>query len=142
MESEKKEVEDTDKITLDSLLNILDGTLEIPNRMLVLSTNHAEVIDDALIRPGRIDMIIDFKYANKTIVKEMFEGFYSRTFETDKFAKIIDYKVSPAFINQYMFKNMTNPDKAIEEIKELSLKKGKYIKHPPSVDKIKKSNPL
>jgi DNA polymerase III delta prime subunit len=133
MEDEQREDEERDKITLDSLLNILDGTLEIPNRMFCVTTNHIEVIDPALIRPGRVDMIIEFKFCTKAIIQEMFESFYEQSFEASKFAKITDYKISPAVVNQYLFKNMTKPDNAIEELIVLSNKKGPY-------NKTKKSN--
>jgi DNA polymerase III delta prime subunit len=128
MDDEQREEEERDKITLDSLLNILDGTLEIPNRMFCVTTNHIEVIDPALIRPGRVDMIIEFKFCTKAIIQEMFESFYEQKFDSSKFAKITDYKISPAVVNQYLFKNMTKPDNAIEELIILSNKKGPYNK--------------
>ena len=40
------------------LLNVLDGVVDTPNRILVMTTNHPEKLDPALIRPGRIDKIL------------------------------------------------------------------------------------
>ena len=37
------------------LLNVLDGVVDCPNRIVVLTTNHPEKLDPALIRPGRIN---------------------------------------------------------------------------------------
>jgi mitochondrial chaperone BCS1 len=45
------------KITLSGLLNAIDGIGARDNRILILTSNHAEKLDAALIRPGRIDMI-------------------------------------------------------------------------------------
>jgi len=45
---------------LSFLLNMLDGIHECHGRILIMSTNHEEVLDKALIRPGRIDIKIRF----------------------------------------------------------------------------------
>ncbi len=34
---------------------MLDGVVDCPNRIVVLTTNHPEKLDPALIRPGRIN---------------------------------------------------------------------------------------
>lgn len=45
-------------LTLDAILNVLDG-IDRPNGLVTfLTTNHIENIDDAIIRAGRIDRII------------------------------------------------------------------------------------
>ena len=44
-----------DKLNLSCLLNALDGVLDSPGRILVITTNNREVLDEALIRPGRVD---------------------------------------------------------------------------------------
>eukprot|EP00873_Tetraselmis_striata_P029340 jgi/Tetstr1/449604/TSEL_036691.t1 len=48
------------KVTLSHLLNLLDGILETPGRILVMTSNHPEKLDAALIRPGRIDVDVRF----------------------------------------------------------------------------------
>lgn len=45
----------SDALNLAGLLNVLDGVVDTPGRLLVLSSNHPEVLDPALIRPGRIN---------------------------------------------------------------------------------------
>jgi SpoVK/Ycf46/Vps4 family AAA+-type ATPase len=65
-----------DPLDLSTLLNILDGTLEVPGRILCITSNHPERLDDALVRPGRIDMIVNFKKCNRNVLVEMFESFY------------------------------------------------------------------
>lgn len=45
------------KITLSGLLNAIDGLGARDNRILIMTSNHAEKLDAALIRPGRIDLI-------------------------------------------------------------------------------------
>jgi mitochondrial chaperone BCS1 len=42
-------------VTLSGLLNVLDGFYAPSNVLFVMTTNHIEVLDEALLRPGRID---------------------------------------------------------------------------------------
>lgn len=42
-------------VTLSGLLNAIDGLASRDNRILIVTTNHAEKLDQALLRPGRID---------------------------------------------------------------------------------------
>jgi chaperone BCS1 len=42
-------------VTLSGLLNVLDGFYAPANVLFVMTTNHIEVLDQALLRPGRID---------------------------------------------------------------------------------------
>lgn len=43
-------------ITLSGLLNALDGVASTDGRLLIMTTNHPEKLDPALIRPGRADL--------------------------------------------------------------------------------------
>ncbi|KAF0691357.1 hypothetical protein As57867_017338, partial [Aphanomyces stellatus] len=43
-----------DKLNLSGLLNVLDGVVDSPGRILIMTTNHPEKLDPALIRPGRV----------------------------------------------------------------------------------------
>ena len=42
-------------------LNLWDGIRETPGRIIVITSNHYDQLDPALIRPGRIDMTYEFK---------------------------------------------------------------------------------
>jgi hypothetical protein len=130
MRKEADEEEQSDRITKDSMFNILDGTLEIPDRMLCITTNFPDEIDEALIRPGRIDMIVNFKKATRRVICEQFNSFYDaeQPFPESDFDKIKDYKVSQAVVNQVMFKNFFGPKAAIEELVTLSNKRKPYTK--------------
>lgn len=43
---------DGEQLTLSFILNLLDGILETPGRILMVTTNHIEKLDKAFIRPG------------------------------------------------------------------------------------------
>jgi len=64
-------------ISLSGLLNAIDGVASHEGRVLVMITNHPERLDDALIRPGRVDMKIGFTLATREQIKELFVRMYS-----------------------------------------------------------------
>ena len=49
-------------VTKAGLLNALDGITTPDGRIFVMTTNHPELLDAALIRPGRADVVEDFRY--------------------------------------------------------------------------------
>lgn len=59
-------------ISLSGLLNAIDGVASHEGRVLIMTTNHPETLDKALIRPGRIDMQVAFTLATKHQAKEIF----------------------------------------------------------------------
>lgn len=58
------------------LLNILDGIQENKGRIIIMTTNHIEKIDPAIIRPGRIDINLEFKVAKKNIIEEILAHYW------------------------------------------------------------------
>jgi hypothetical protein len=112
----RKEEEEDEPLDLSFLLNLLDGTLEASGRIIAISSNHPERIDRALIRPGRIDMIVHFKKCNSDVLKQMVDSFYDQQFG-DWTTEDLDYKWTPAEVNQILFRNFNTPKQAIEELK-------------------------
>eukprot|EP00658_Telonema_sp_P-2_P037197 TRINITY_DN26775_c0_g1_i6.p1 TRINITY_DN26775_c0_g1~~TRINITY_DN26775_c0_g1_i6.p1 ORF type:complete len:253 (+),score=103.75 TRINITY_DN26775_c0_g1_i6:273-1031(+) len=51
-----------DSLSLDGLLTVLDGIVDTPGRILVMTTNHPEKLDPALLRPGRVNMQLELTY--------------------------------------------------------------------------------
>ena len=51
-------LEPDDKLNLAGLLNVLDGVVDSPGRLVICTTNHPELLDPALIRPGRINRCV------------------------------------------------------------------------------------
>ena len=118
---DREEEDSKEQIDLSFLLNLLDGTLESSGRILCISSNFPERIDKALIRPGRVDMIVNFKRCNRQILKEMVNSFYDIDYE-DWTTEIMNYKWTPAEVNQILFRNFDSPEDAIEELITLSPK--------------------
>ncbi len=56
----KRNNEDAEGITFSGFLNCIDGMLAPHNgRILIMTTNHVDRLDPALIRPGRIDLRVE-----------------------------------------------------------------------------------
>jgi chaperone BCS1 len=70
------------RISLSALLNILDGVASQEGRVLVMTTNHIEKLDEALIRPGRVDMVIKFGLATTDMIITIFRTIFA-TIEGD-----------------------------------------------------------
>lgn len=110
---------DKEPLDLSFLLNLLDGTLEANGRILIITTNFPERIDRALIRPGRVDMIIHFKACNRGVLQEMVNAFYDREVPLPEDATL-DGKWSPAEVNQILFRNFEDAETAVKELVRLS----------------------
>merc|ERR1719428_542252 len=65
-----------DKLNLSGLLNVLDGVVDTPERILIMTTNHPEQLDPALIRPGRIDKKILLGYMRPVHVSSMINHYF------------------------------------------------------------------
>lgn len=48
-----------DALNLAGLLDVLDGVVDSPGRIVIMTTNHPEKLDPALIRPGRVNFSLE-----------------------------------------------------------------------------------
>jgi len=74
----RKQGDSTEKkgISLSGLLNAIDGVASHEGRVLIMTTNKPESLDDALIRPGRVDMQVAFTNATRQQALELFVRMY------------------------------------------------------------------
>ncbi len=74
-----KERDGTSKqgFSLSGLLNAIDGVASHEGHILILTTNHPEKLDPALLRPGRVDLRIEFSLASRAQIRELFIRIYS-----------------------------------------------------------------
>ncbi len=64
------------KVTLGGLLNAVDGIVDSDGRIVVMTTNHIQKIDPALLRPGRVDLSLELGFMNAEMFVEAFKRFY------------------------------------------------------------------
>ena len=123
-----------EKIDLSFLLNLLDGVLEIPGRIVIMTSNFPEKLDHALIRPGRIDVIANFTKCSHHTMIEMMEFFYDIVLKDEEKEAILrtnEYVISPAEMSKIMFENFGNHAGAIKKLGEIVV---------PSIQSIKKED--
>ncbi|KAH6987899.1 mitochondrial chaperone bcs1 [Ilyonectria sp. MPI-CAGE-AT-0026] len=65
-----------ESISLSGLLNAIDGVASHEGRILIMTTNKPESLDEALIRPGRVDVQVGFKNASSVQAAELFHRMY------------------------------------------------------------------
>ncbi|CUS13367.1 unnamed protein product, partial [Tuber aestivum] len=124
------------RVTLSGLLNVIDGVASPEGRVLILTSNHPEKLDAALIRPGRVDMKIEFKLAEEEAIAGLFARMYEdyeKKMEDErsaeeraakekhlselvaKFTKIMPQGVfSPADVQGYLLQHKNRPERAVE----------------------------
>lgn len=87
-----------DSITLEYLLNLLDGTLTYDDSIVIITTNHLEYLDPALYRPGRIDNLIEMKKCDHYQISKIFNKFICREIDPNVLNKIPEDTYTPAKI--------------------------------------------
>lgn len=96
--------QDKDELTLSFILNVIDGIRETPGRIMMITSNHYDKLDQALIRPGRIDVSLEMKNASVPIIEEIVEHYYGYKIPMATRKKMRDGVVSPATLINLRFK--------------------------------------
>jgi hypothetical protein len=127
-EKEQPLFHNAEKIDLSFLLNLLDGVLENPGRIVIMTSNFPKLLDHALIRPGRIDVIADFKKCFSSTLVDMIEFFYDISLTGDEKNEILalrEHIISPAEMGKLMFENFYDYKQVLNELQELSFQQDK-----------------
>jgi hypothetical protein len=115
-------------LTLSFLLNLLDGVLETPGRILVITSNYPDKLDKAFIRPGRIDVRIEFKHADREFILDMINKFYNSNVTIDAIPLELNSIFTPAEVMESMCNHFKSPTGALDHLlKKLVAKKEKEI---------------
>lgn len=120
-------------VSLSGLLNILDGIASQEDRILIMTTNHIDTLDPALIRPGRVDQKVGFHLVDREIATQIFYYIFGQREasaqgrnesggsraerQAMEFARRIpEGKYSPAQVISYLLRHRDAPDAALENI--------------------------
>lgn len=110
----------TQKLTLSYFLNVLDGVLETPGRIIIMTSNHPDKLDKALVRPGRIDLKVHFEKCSRDDVLEMINKITCNSITTTDIINVPEFKWTPAEVTQKIFENINEDISVI--IDALSIK--------------------
>ncbi|KAJ3100472.1 hypothetical protein HDU97_002209 [Phlyctochytrium planicorne] len=97
--------------TLSALLNCLDGHMMNENVIVIMTTNHPEVLDSALIRPGRIDLHLELGYCTRYQLNRMYSTVIDKPEATLKFpSPFPENVIAPCDALRIMVLYRSNPD--------------------------------
>jgi hypothetical protein len=83
---------------LSYLLNMFDGINECSGRIIIMTSNKPEVLDKALIRPGRIDIKLNFQKCTRYDTMCLINLFWNTHFQEEQLLPDIDMKYTSADI--------------------------------------------
>jgi mitochondrial chaperone BCS1 len=83
MQDEKKTATERNGVTLSGLLNALDGFYAPSNVLYMMTTNRHETLDEALLRPGRIDYRLYLGKATDRQKVELYRRFFPEATEIE-----------------------------------------------------------
>jgi len=69
-------LQNEDGITLDYVLAVLDGIVELNESIVFFTTNTLDIIDPAITRPGRVDKVLKMDYINSNMLEEIVNYYY------------------------------------------------------------------
>ena len=117
---EQEQAEDKNTLTLATLLEVLDGGMEMEGRMLVITTNYPEQLDKALIRPGRIDMKINFERCTTESLLQMYCHFFHDDLPVGfEPSRLSERRWTPAEATQIFLNNLCDPPQSLEDLVRL-----------------------
>ena len=107
-------------VTFSGFLNALDGIVEMDGVLVIITTNHIEKMDSALLRAGRMDLKVEVGYSSEKEISNYLSSFYEKDVE------ILTKGLLPMVeVQNACLENKTDPDKAIRTIENL-LRKNVY----------------
>lgn len=107
------------RVDLSFLLNLLDGILENPGRIVIMTSNCPEKLDSALVRPGRIDIIATFGYCCPHTIQQMMEFFYDQPLDPvqiQTLQEVTRNTLTPAEVSRICFEHFNNPHAALQQL--------------------------
>jgi chaperone BCS1 len=106
------------KLTLSGLLNTIDGPLATEGRILIMTSNHPDRLDPALVRPGRIDRAITLANAQPDQARRLLARIFPDAAESqcDAFAAWAgDGSQSMATLQGHLIMHQDHIDRAIQQ---------------------------
>lgn len=104
---ERKKGDDNNMLTLNTLLNCLDGHTCKEGTLLFMTANDANVMDKAIVRSCRIDHKIELDYADRYQIQNIYDTFLPDQKDRFKefYSEIKDKNVTTAMLQEFLFFN-------------------------------------
>jgi chaperone BCS1 len=108
-------------LTFSGLLNALDGVAAPEGRIVVMTTNHLDRLDPALVRPGRADVKLWLGNATSDQARRLYERFFpgldglAREFA----GQVEDRRYSMAVLQDYLMLHRHDREGAVRQAHEI-----------------------
>jgi chaperone BCS1 len=122
-------------LTFAGLLNAIDGVASPEGRIVVMTTNHLDRLDPALVRPGRADVKLLFGNATSEQAGRLFARFFPDRphLAGDFAARVEGGRYSMAALQDYLMLHRRDPEEAIRRAGEIdTLQLGSTLPDGPS----------
>lgn len=107
-------------VTFSGLLNALDGVASGEGHLLIMTTNHPEMLDPALVRPGRADVHVLVGDPDESQLRRMFLRFFpGEESLAEQFAKEAPKDVCMAAIQGHLLCHAEDPEEAARTASEI-----------------------
>jgi len=105
-------------LTLSGVLNAIDGVTTSKGRILIMTTNHVENLDSALMRTGRVDLTVQLPVLDDETFRDMFARFYP---DYELPASNIEWYdgITPAEFQSYVIENRKDPEQVLRLVSTL-----------------------
>ncbi|KAH8829335.1 P-loop containing nucleoside triphosphate hydrolase protein [Flagelloscypha sp. PMI_526] len=110
-------------VSLSGLLNVIDGCGAEEGKLFFATTNYLDRIDPALLRPGRVDVKVEYRLASQEQARDLFLRFFNRSTEPgiDELASAFMVRVpedefSTAELQGFLLGRKRDPKAASEEV--------------------------
>lgn len=102
------------ELTFSGLLNVLDGAATPEGRVTFMTTNQRDKLDEALIRPGRVDKELRFSVATTKQIEELSKRFSDSRFNEIEAESWASEKISMAQVQERLIQKYRRPSRVPE----------------------------
>jgi len=117
IDPDKKKESKKEDLLLGTLLEVLDGYRYLNNCIIIMTTNHYDKLDSALIRPGRIDHHYEFKSLTRELLRDIINYFYNTNIQDCVLDNIkFENLTTATLINSIILPNINNYKYVIDQL--------------------------
>ena len=106
------------RVSFSCILNFLDGVYSKEDLVTVITTNHLNKLDKAILRPMRIDKIIKFTYCSKYQYENIFDKFFPDNIDLmiNIYKIIKNKKYTTSMLQKWFITYLDEPKELINQI--------------------------
>lgn len=98
--------------SLSELLNALQGVISLDDVIIIMTTNHPEKLDPALIRDGRVDARVEVGYLSGADIAK----YYSMVYEKEYLGNEVFPSLPASTVHKTFLKHKHSPEAFVSEI--------------------------